>query len=104
MNILLTGATGFVGSALLSGFVADGAAVKALVRRRSDALPYAKLNQTLVRMREGGVSTSGFKSYWVSSKDQLRALRENGVYSNLLFVLIRLPIKFVQKFFRKGSV
>ncbi|MBE0472561.1 MAG: glycosyltransferase, partial [Methyloprofundus sp.] len=34
-------------------------------------LPYAKLNQTLVRMREGGVSTSGLKSYWVSSKEQL---------------------------------
>lgn len=72
--------------------------VRALVLHR---LPYVKLNQTLVRMREGGVSTSGLKSYWVSSKEQLRSLRENGVYSNLLFVLVRLPIKFVQKVFRK---
>ena len=38
-NLLLTGATGFVGSALLSRFVADGAEVSALVRRRSDSLP-----------------------------------------------------------------
>jgi len=65
-------------------------------------LSYVKLNNTLVRMREGGVSTSGLKSYWVSSKEQLRALRENGVYSNLAFVLIRLPIKFLHKVFRKG--
>lgn len=72
--------------------------VRALVVQR---LPYVKLNQTLVRMREGGVSTSGLKSYWVSSKEQLKALRENGVYSNLLFVLVRLPIKFIQKVFRK---
>ena len=65
-------------------------------------LSYVKLNKTLVRMREGGVSTSGLKSYWVSSKEQLRALRENCVYSNLAFVVIRLPIKFLHKVFRKG--
>ena len=74
--------------------------VRALLVHR---LPYAKLNQTLVRMREGGVSTSGLRSYWVSSKEQLRALRENSVYSNFLFVLVRLPIKFVQKVFRKSG-
>ncbi|NCO15055.1 MAG: NAD-dependent epimerase/dehydratase family protein, partial [Thiomicrospira sp.] len=38
MNVFLTGATGFVGSALLSRFVADSVAVRALVRRRSVAL------------------------------------------------------------------
>ena len=39
MSIFLTGATGFVGSALLSRFLADGVKVSALVRRCSDALP-----------------------------------------------------------------
>ena len=39
MKVLVTGATGFVGSALLSRFVADGAEVSALVRRHLDALP-----------------------------------------------------------------
>lgn len=72
--------------------------VRALVVNR---LPYTMLNLALVRMREGGVSTSGLKSYWLTSKEELRALRENGVYSNFLFVLLRLPIKFVQKIFRK---
>ncbi|WP_417550083.1 glycosyltransferase family 2 protein [Methylophaga sp.] len=74
--------------------------VRALMVKR---LPYVKHNQTLVRMREGGVSTSGLKSYWLSSKEQLCALRVNGVYSNLIFVLIRLPIKFFHKIFRKGK-
>ncbi|MGO3738505.1 MAG: glycosyltransferase family 2 protein [Marinomonas foliarum] len=64
-------------------------------------LSYVKLNRTLVRMREGGVSTSGLKSYWLSSKEQLQALRNNGVYSNWLFVLTRLPIKFLQKLIKK---
>lgn len=72
--------------------------VRALVVQR---LPYIKLNQTLVRMREGGVSTSGLGSYWLSSKEQVRALHSNGVYSNLLYVLVRLPIKFIYKLFRR---
>jgi glycosyltransferase involved in cell wall biosynthesis len=59
---------------------------------------YAKLDKTLVRMRMGGVSTSGFKSYWVSSKEMVRSLEENGVYSNFLFVFMRLPVKFFQLF------
>ncbi|WP_044408414.1 NAD-dependent epimerase/dehydratase family protein [Thiomicrospira microaerophila] len=41
MKVFLTGATGFVGSALLSRFVADGVSVRALVRRRLDGLPDA---------------------------------------------------------------
>ncbi len=59
--------------------------------------PYTKLDQTLVRMRIGGVSTSGFKSYWISTSEMLRSLKENKIYSNIIFVLMRLPIKFFQK-------
>ena len=39
MNVFLTGATGFVGSALLARYLADGFAVRALVRQRSNSLP-----------------------------------------------------------------
>jgi glycosyltransferase involved in cell wall biosynthesis len=60
-------------------------------------MPYIKLNQTLVRMRIGGVSTSGLKSYWIMTNEMLRSLKENKVNSNILFVLIRLPVKFFQK-------
>lgn len=66
-------------------------------------LTFTKLNKSLVRMREGGVSTSGLSSYWVSSKEQLRALKTNGVYSNLLFVFTRLPIKLLHKILRKSK-
>lgn len=65
-------------------------------------LTFNKLDRCLVRMREGGISTSGFSSYWVSSKEQLKALKENNVYSNFLFILSRLPIKFLQKYFHKN--
>lgn len=60
-------------------------------------LPYIKLNKTLVRMRMGGVSTSGFESYMTSTKEILRSLNENQIYSNMIMVLIRLPIKYLQK-------
>lgn len=66
-------------------------------------LSYVKLNKTLVRMREGGVSTSGLKSYWVISNEVVRALKDNGIYSNLLFVLMRLPIKAFHKLTRSSK-
>ena len=64
-------------------------------------LDCSKLNETLVIMREGGVSTSGLNSYFASSKEQLRALLDNGVYSNMFFVYLRLPIKLLHKLIRK---
>lgn len=60
-------------------------------------LPYTKLNKTLVRMRMGGVSTSGIKSYITTTKEILKSLNENRVYSNILMVLMRLPIKIFHK-------
>ena len=59
-------------------------------------MPYFKLNHTLVRMRVGGVSTSGLRSYLTSTNEMLRSLKKNKVYSNSLFLLLRLPVKFFQ--------
>ncbi|MFY0678035.1 MAG: glycosyltransferase [Neptuniibacter sp.] len=54
-------------------------------------------NSFWVRMRVGGVSTSGFNSYVISTKEMLRSFRENGLYTNSFFILTRLPIKFFRK-------
>lgn len=51
-------------------------------------------SKVLVTMREGGASTGGFQSTIVISREILRALRENRIYSNPLFVWSRLPLKF----------
>jgi glycosyltransferase involved in cell wall biosynthesis len=59
-------------------------------------LPYVKLNKTLMRMRVGGVSTSGIKSYAISTNEILRSLKENQIYSNVLMVLMRFPVKSYQ--------
>jgi len=58
-----------------------------------DKATYITLNEVVVRMRVGGVSTSGIDSYIVSSKEMIRSLKENTIYTCWLFILVRLPIK-----------
>lgn len=48
-----------------------------------------------VTMRTGGASTSGFKSYKKGLQEHLRAYRENGVYSNIVFDCLRYPFKLL---------
>ena len=72
--------------------------VRMLLIRR---LHYSKIRAPLVRMRLGGVSTSGFMSNWIVSKEMVRSLRENGLFSNLLLVLPRLPLKQCQLLMQK---
>jgi hypothetical protein len=61
-----------------------------------EKLKYARWNQSVVCMRVGGVSSSGFQSYKITTKELLRSLKENQIYSNILMILARLPIKFFQ--------
>lgn len=58
-------------------------------------------NKILVRMKTGGVSTSGIQSYIRTSDEILKALKKNGVYSNYLLILLRLPIKQINKWIFK---
>ena len=46
-----------------------------------------------VTMRMGGASSSGLKSHRQIMKDHLRALKQNGVFSNVLFLCLRYPYK-----------
>lgn len=70
----------------------------------SGSLRTVYTSKVLVTMRDGGASTGGFKSTVVISREILRALRENRIYSNPLFVWSRLPLKFFrQKLFARRS-
>lgn len=53
------------------------------------------LNIKSVNMLEGGVSTSGIKSYYESTKELYCALKKNRVYTNYFLILLRLPLKFL---------
>jgi glycosyltransferase involved in cell wall biosynthesis len=64
-----------------------------------DKSPYAKLGRVCVRMRLGGVSTEGLSSFKVISNEILKSLKENDIYSNSLFVLLRVVSKIKQLIF-----
>lgn len=59
-------------------------------------LKYTRLDKTLVRMRAGGVSTSGVKSSLRLNSEIVQACRSNGVYTNLLLVLSKIPFKLLE--------
>jgi len=54
------------------------------------------LDKVLVRMRSGGVSTSGVRSSITLNREIVRACRVNGIYTNLFFVLSKIPFKLLE--------
>jgi len=66
-------------------------------------LSFSRLNKVLVRMRSGGVSTAGIKSRLLLNKEIVKACRNNGVYTNLIFVLSKLPFKLMELLYRPSE-
>ena len=54
------------------------------------------LSSVLVRMRLGGASTGGFKSTILLNKEVFRAIRKNGIYTNIFMLLSKYPSKIIQ--------
>ena len=66
-----------------------------------DRAKYELAHKTWVRMRIGGVSTSGIKSNLISTGEMRRSLSENGLFANSLMLLCRLPFKLMTQFLGK---
>ena len=66
-------------------------------------LKWKYLDKVLVRMRAGGVSTSGVRSSIRLNREIVRACRDNGIYTNLLFVLSKIPFKLLELIRRPGQ-
>ncbi len=58
-------------------------------------------DMTMVVMRSGGMSTSGLLSYKRSSSEILMSLDKNEIYSNIFFILLRLPAKYFVSIYDK---
>ena len=56
---------------------------------------YFYLNEVIIKMRIGGISTSGLKSNYILNKELIRACRENGIDTNWLMVLSKYPKKIL---------
>lgn len=59
-------------------------------------LNYSRLDKVLVRMRAGGASTAGIRSSIRLNTEIVRACRENGVYTNIVLVMLKIPFKLLE--------
>jgi glycosyltransferase involved in cell wall biosynthesis len=59
-------------------------------------LPFSRINTVIVRMRSGGASTDGIQSSITLNKEIVKACRENGIYTNLFIVLLKMPFKLLE--------
>lgn len=64
---------------------------------------YAYYPKPVVRMRSGGASTSGISRNWILNQEIIRACKENGIYTNLFMLLLKVPAKLWGRFFKKRA-
>ena len=62
----------------------------------SNNISYSYINIITVIMSLGGLSTSGYKSYLLSTKEIYTSLKKNNIKSNYFFICIRFFIKIFQ--------
>ena len=60
---------------------------------------YFKYDKLSIRMKEGGKSTKSIYSNYVITKEIMQSFRENNLYTNYVFLVLRLPIKMCQKIY-----
>ena len=60
---------------------------------RDGSLRYFYLPEVLVKMRMGGISTSGFGNTVLLNREVLRACQENGIQTSMLKILSKYPLK-----------
>lgn len=66
-----------------------------------DAFKFASFDRDIVKMKMGGMSTSGIESYQRTSNELLISCRDNNLYTNFFFIFCRLPVKFLLRVFYK---
>ncbi|SFH77969.1 Glycosyl transferase family 2 [Pseudomonas guineae] len=66
-------------------------------------MPWVRIDEVLVRMRAGGVSTRGLRSSIRLNTEIVQACRRNGIYTNMPMVLSKLPFKLLEYIKRPGS-
>ncbi|MBD1134950.1 glycosyltransferase [Pelagibacterales bacterium SAG-MED47] len=64
---------------------------------------YKVINNTIIRMRSGGISGKNLQSYWISTLEIFRSFSINNLSSNLFFIIMRIPAKISQLFFYSNS-
>jgi len=67
--------------------------VRLLIRQK---ISWSFIDKVTVTMRSGGLSNSGFMSSVKLNWEIVRACKENGLYTNMLFLALKLPIRLFE--------
>ena len=59
---------------------------------------FTHLDKVVVSMSLGGVSNSSIKNKIIMNKEVLRACRDNGIVTNIFYILFKYPFKFLELF------
>ncbi|MDJ0699529.1 MAG: glycosyltransferase family 2 protein [Woeseiaceae bacterium] len=57
---------------------------------------FRRIDEVLVRMRLGGISTAGLRSSMVLNREIVRACVDNGLYTNFFCMLPKIPFKLFE--------
>jgi glycosyltransferase involved in cell wall biosynthesis len=68
--------------------------IRSFVKRRTN---YIYIPEVLVRMPVGGLSTRGWRSKWLITREMRRACAKNGIQTNALLLSLRFPVKLAQQ-------
>jgi hypothetical protein len=57
------------------------------------------IDEVTIKMRSGGLSNSGFKSNWVVNREIIRACKDNGLYTNMFILGLKIPVRLLECLF-----
>jgi glycosyltransferase involved in cell wall biosynthesis len=60
-------------------------------------ITWSFMDETTVRMRAGGLSTRGIGSSWVVNREIVRACSDNGLYTNMFMLALKLPVRLLER-------
>jgi glycosyltransferase involved in cell wall biosynthesis len=60
-------------------------------------ITWAFIDETTVKMRSGGLSSSGIKSNWIVNREIIRGCTENGLYTSMFILALKLPIRLLER-------
>ena len=61
-----------------------------------EKISYAYLPKPVVKMRTGGTSSASMSRKWLLNKEIVRACRENGIWTCLPLLLLKIPFKLLE--------
>ena len=60
-------------------------------------ISWGYLAETTVKMRAGGTSSASYKSRLLLNREIIRACGQNGLYTNMLLLLLKVPLRLLER-------